>query len=260
MAENVTWDPNHYLSFDSHRLRPAIDLISQISVEAPRAIADLGCGPGNVTNIIQERWSDASVSGVDSSQEMLDQAKERNAKIDWIRADLNSWKSENSFDLLFSNAALHWLDNHRELFPKLLANVAPGGIIAIQMPRNWQAPSHSSINEVIVEGPWKELLEPEIVLEPSHSPDVYYDILSPLTEKLSIWETDYIQVLEGENPVAEFVKGSWLQRFLQLLEEPFRSEFESAYREKVLNAYQKQSDGKTLFPFKRLFIVAQKRA
>ncbi len=260
MAENVIWDPNHYLSFDADRLRPALDLISKVEIGAPRNIVDLGCGPGNVTTILSDRWPDAKVSGVDNSQEMLDKAGVANPGISWVHADLNNWVAEEKVDLLFSNAALHWLDNHKELFPKLLENIAPGGTIAVQMPRNWQASSHSSINEVIVEGPWKELLEPEIVLEPSHKPDVYYNLLAPVTENIMIWETEYIQVLQGENPVAEFVKGSWLQRFLQLLEEPFRTEFEMSYSEKILNAYPKQADGKTLFPFKRLFIVAQKKA
>ncbi len=260
MAENVTWDPNHYLSFDKHRLRPALDLISHIQVAEPDSIVDLGCGPGNITSILQDRWSEASVTGIDSSQEMLDKAHAHNPNILWKQADLKHWDADSAVDLLFSNAALHWLEDHGRLFPELLGNVVPGGTVAIQMPRNWQAASHASINEVIVEGPWKELLEPEILLEPSHSPEFYYDILAPLTDELTIWETDYIQVLEGENPVAEFVKGSWLQRFLQILEEPFRSEFETAYREKILNAYPKQADGKTLFPFKRLFILAQKKA
>lgn len=255
--ENVVWDPKQYLGFDFHRLRPALDLIARIPAEGPGSVIDLGCGPGNVTRILKERWKDAEVTGVDNSEEMLVKARESYPDINWQTVDLNNWQSNQPVDVLFSNAALHWLEDHDVLFPQLLKSVKPGGYLAVQMPRNWEAASHMSINETVASGKWRERLESVIRLTPSLAPEKYYEILAAHVSELEIWETDYIQVLEGENPVAEYVKGSWLQRFLQELEEPESSEFEAIYREKILEAYPKQSDGKTLFPFKRCFILAR---
>ncbi len=255
--ENVVWDPKQYLGFDFHRLKPALDLISHIPNEAPESVIDLGCGTGNVTRILKERWGETDITGVDNSDEMLQKARESYPDINWQTVDLNNWQSNQPVDVLFSNAALHWIEDHDVLFPQLLKSVKPGGYLAVQMPRNWGAASHMSINETVASGKWRERLESVIRLEPTLSPDAYYKIIAPLVSEIDIWETDYIQVLEGENPVAEYVKGSWLQRFLQELEEPQRSEFENIYREKILEAYPKQADGKTLFPFKRLFICAK---
>ena len=256
MPHNVKWDPSQYLTFDKQRLQPALDLIARIPEEAQR-ITDIGCGPGNVTNILYGRWPTAQICGIDNSPDMLTKAKNDLPHIEWQHADLNTWQSSLQVDVLFSNAALHWLDDHELLFPNLIKSVKPGGTLAIQMPRNWAAPSHMSINQAVSEGSWKSKLEPLIKEQPTRSPEFYYEILSPHVQELEIWETEYIQVLEGENPVAEFVKGSWLRRFLQALDEPERTEFENCYREKVKLAYPKQTDGKTLFPFRRLFILTK---
>ncbi len=150
---------------------------------------------------------------------------------------MNDWQPASVADLIYSNAALHWLDDHAALFPRLMGHVAPGGVLAVQMPRNWAAPSHTCIVEAVRAGPWREKLEVLLRPTPSHAPKVYYDILAPLTSSLAIWETDYCQILEGENPVAEFVKGSQLKRFLDALDEPERSAFEKDYRTRILAAY-----------------------
>ena len=256
MAQNITWNTKRYLQFDQARLQPALDLISRISLDDPKHIVDLGCGPGHVTNIVSEWWPEAKLQGVDNSPDMLAKAQETYPHIDFQHQDLNQWAPDVSYNLIFSNAALHWLDDHEQLFPSLINALDTDSIAAIQMPRNWQAPSHALINETIYEGPWRDQLEPLIKPAPSKEPSFYYDILQPSTSELYIWETEYIQVLDGENPVAEFVKGSWLQRYLQVLEDPDKTSFENLYREKILKAYPKQKDGKTLFPFRRLFIVA----
>ena len=169
---------------------------------------------------------------------------------------MNGWEPEARADLIYSNAALHWLDDHATLFPRLMGTIAPGGYLAVQMPRNWEAPSHTLITETVEDGPWTETLAPLLRPAPSHAPEVYYEILAPLSKSLAIWETEYCQILDGENPVAEFVKGTQLKRFLDALEEPARSDFETAYRARIAAAYPKRSDGKTLFPFRRLFILA----
>jgi trans-aconitate 2-methyltransferase len=250
------WDPTQYLAFGSERLQPALDLLARIPLEAPERIVDLGCGAGNVTRALKARWPDAEITGIDGSKEMLERAREEGPDIAWVEADLNRWQSDEKLDLIYSNAALHWLDNHAELFPRLMGQLAPGGYLAVQMPRNWHAPSHTLITETVVDGPWRETLELLLRPGPSAVPEVYYDILARASGSLAIWETEYCQVLEGENPVAEFVKGSQLKRFLDALDEPERGEFEDAYRSRILAAYPKQKDGKTLFPFRRLFILA----
>lgn len=253
-----TWDPTQYLAFGSERAQPALDLLARVPLEAPGSVYDLGCGAGNISRALQARWPGARITGIDGSPEMLERARTESTGIDWVEADMNDWRPSAPADLVYSNAALHWLDDHEALFAHLMAQLAPGGFLAVQMPRNWLAPSHTNITETVQEGPWRERLEPLLRPSPSHAPDVYYDILAPLSASLAIWETEYCQVLEGENPVAEFVKGTQLKRFLDALDEPLRSEFEGAYRERILAAYPKRTDGKTLFPFRRLFILASR--
>ncbi len=252
----MAWDPAQYLAFGTERLQPALDLLSRIPLEAPGKVIDLGCGAGNVTKALKQRWPEAEFTGVDGSPDMLARARAGDPDIEWVEADMNDWQSASVADLIYSNAALHWLDDHAALFPRLMGHVAPGGVLAVQMPRNWAAPSHTCIVEAVRAGPWREKLEVLLRPTPSHAPKVYYDILAPLTSSLAIWETDYCQILEGENPVAEFVKGSQLKRFLDALDEPERSAFEKDYRTRILAAYPKRGDGKTLFPFRRLFVLA----
>lgn len=252
------WDPTQYLTFGNERLQPALDLLARIPLKAPKTIVDLGCGPGNVTGFLMERWPDANVSGVDGSSEMLERARAEHPQVSWVQGDMNTWAPESPVDLIYSNAALHWLDDHASVFPRIMSLVTKGGYLAAQMPRNWFAPSHTVITEVVKDGPWRETLEPLIRPNPTGGPEDYYEILTPHTSSLALWETEYCQILEGENPVAEFVKGSQLKRFLDALDEPLRTQFWETYCEGILAAYPKRADGRTLFPFRRLFIVAGK--
>ncbi len=252
----MAWDPTQYLAFEQERMRPALDLLVRVALEAPRTVVDMGCGPGTVTKALKDRWPQAQVTGVDASPEMLARARDEAPDISWVEADLATWCPEAPADLLYSNAALHWLDDHETLFPRIFGHVAPGGFLAVQMPRNWQAPSHTCITETVLDGPWRAALEPLLRPSPSHAPGVYYDLLAPSATSLEFWETDYCQILEGDNPVLDFMKGSQLKRFLDALEEPQRADFEAAYGARVAAAYPKRADGKTLFPFRRLFILA----
>ena len=252
------WDPAQYLAFGDERLQPALDLLARVPLDAPGTVVDLGCGAGNVARALKARWPDVKLTGVDGSPEMLERARGEDPDIQWVEADMKDWKPGAPVDLIYSNAALHWLDDHDALFPRLMDSIAPGGCLAVQMPRNWAAPSHGCITQTVRDGPWRDALEPLLRPAPSHAPDVYYDILSPLTSALAIWETEYCQILEGENPVAEFVKGTQLKRFLDALDEPARGEFEKDYRTRILAAYPKRKDGKTLFPFRRLFLLSAK--
>lgn len=255
----MPWDPAQYLKFAGHRLRPAIDLLARIDAEKPAEVYDLGAGAGNVTRLIKERWPDAHVTGVDDSQEMLAKAAAAAPAISWERADLATWRPARRADVIYSNAALHWIVGHERLFADLVAALAPGGVLAVQMPRNFSAPSHTAIAEAARSGPWWARLEPLLRPSPVADPAVYFDLLAPRVAELDIWETEYLQVLEGDNPVKEWTKGTWLRPLLDALAEPERSGFEAAYGALVKRAYPPRADGHTLFPFRRLFIVARAR-
>ena len=255
----MAWDPAQYLKFADQRLRPAVDLLNRIDAADPREVCDLGAGAGNVTRLLKARWPDARVTGVDSSKEMLAKAATAAPEITWQQGDLATWRPERPADVIYSNAALHWAGDHDRLFPSLLSSLKPGGVLAVQMPRNFSAPSHTSMAEAARSGPWKAKLEPLLKPIPVAEPAFYYGVLSPLTASLDIWETEYLQVLEGEHPVKEWTKGTWLKPLLDALDEPERSGFESAYAELVARAYPRRADGRTLLPFRRLFIVATAR-
>jgi len=252
----MAWDPAQYLHFEGHRLRPALDLLARVPDSRPARIVDLGCGPGNVTKFLRERWPEADILGIDSSPEMLDKVREAVPGVRFQAGDITDWVPDEPVDLIYSNAALHWLPDHKTLFPHLLEQLRPGGILAVQMPRNFARPSHVSVADAAQDGSWKDRLVPMLKPAPTHEPGFYYDLLCDRAGSLDLWETDYIQALDGENPVAEWTKGTWLRPFLAALEEPDRSAFEAAYRARVAAAYPKQRDGKTLLPFLRLFMIA----
>ena len=253
-----TWDPNQYLKFSDHRLRPALDLMAQIPLEAPRTIYDLGCGPGNITRMLAERWPAASVTGVDSSADMLEKARREAPGIKFQHADIASWSPSTPADLLFSNATLHWLDDHALLLPRLAAHLTAGGVFAVQMPRNHISPSHVLMDAAAADGPWRDRLsQVRQVYRSVETPDAYYRILAPLAARVDIWEAEYLHVLEGDNPVVEWTKGTALRPYLDALEEPDRAEFLAAYAKRITDAYPKQPDGRTLLPFRRIFFIAR---
>jgi trans-aconitate 2-methyltransferase len=253
----VAWDPAQYLKFADQRLRPAIDLLSRVDLASPRAIYDLGAGAGNVTRLLRQRWPQARITGVDESQEMLGKAAATASDLFWQRANLADWKAPEPADLIYSNAALHWLDDHARVFPELFASLAPRGVLAVQMPRNFAAPSHTAIAEAARSGPWRARLEPLLGPPRVAEPAAYYDLLAPRAAAIDVWESEYLHVLEGPHAVVEWTKGTALRPLLAALDEPERSAFEARYTELVDRAYPRRIDGRTLFPFRRLFIVAR---
>ncbi|MEQ9334803.1 methyltransferase domain-containing protein [Thalassobaculum sp.] len=255
----MAWDPAQYLKFADHRLRPALDLLSRIGAGSPARVVDLGCGTGNVTAILAGRWPGAAVTGVDPSASMLERARAEHPGLAFETADAARWSAVPPVDVLYSNAALHWLGDHDGLFPRLFEQVAPGGWLAVQMPRNFGAPSHTSVAEAAGDGPWGERIRPMLAPPPVDPPAEYVRRLAPMAASLDVWETEYLQILEGENPVAEWTKGTWLRPFLDALEEPERAGFEAAYRARIAAAYPPAADGRSLFPFRRLFMVARRR-
>lgn len=254
----MSWDPTQYLKFAGERQRPAVDLLGRIPAVAPDTVVDLGCGAGNLAPLFWQRWPQAKLTGVDSSPEMLAKARADYPHASFVQADVATWRPAEPVDVLYSNATLHWLDGHDALLPGLLAAVKPGGWLAIQMPRNFGAPSHTCIVDAIEQGPWRAQLEPHLRRQPVAEPQHYWRLLHDKAAILEIWESEYLQVLNGENAVAEYTKGSWLKQFLDRLRESERSTFEADYRARVRAAYPTEANGRTLFPFRRLFIVAQR--
>jgi trans-aconitate 2-methyltransferase len=255
----MSWNPDQYLKFAGPRLQPAIDLLARVPCAAPRVIYDLGCGTGNVTQLLVARWPQAAITGVDDSAQMLAKAKAAVPGVNWLRQSLASWRAPAPADLIYSNAALHWLPNHERLFPALVEQLNPGGVLAVQMPRNFSAPSHVLIAETVRNGPWRGRLESLLVPSPVAEPAFYYDVLSAQVARLEIWETEYLQVLSGPDPVKEWTKGTWLKQFLDALAEPQRQAFEDEYAARLRDAYPALPDGNTLFPFRRLFLLAVAR-
>ncbi len=250
------WDSGQYLKFAGPRLRPALDLLARIDVDNPETICDLGCGPGNVTQLLAERWPKADITGIDGSPDMLARAAADFPDMTWVEADLNTWQPDGPIDVVFSNAALHWLDNHAALFPRLMGYLNPGGVLAVQMPGNHAQPSHTSIRAAA--GPLLNKIEPHMRPDPVEALGVYYDALEPVSSEVDVWETVYHQILEGDNAVAEWTKGSVLKPLLDALDEDDKETFFRAYSELVGKAYPKRPDGKTIFPFRRVFVVAKR--
>jgi len=236
------------------RLRPGIDLIANIPDIGAHRVIDLGCGTGRLTERLRARWPHAEIAGLDSSPAMLEQARGDFPAIDWIETDIAGWTPDEPLDIIMSNAALHWLPDHAQLFPRLFGHLAPGGVLAVQMPRNWGEPSHVLMRKVAEELGFGERMGPDWI--PVAEPAFYYDLMAPIAAHLEIWETTYIQPLEGDNPVVDWIRSTALQPVMNLLDEAEAAEFLRVYGERVREAYPKRKNGVTLFPFRRLFIVA----
>ena len=256
----MTWDPARYLTFGDERLRPARDLLARVPLEAPARIADLGCGPGNATELLAQRWPDAAILGVDSAPEMLERARKSGIEAEWVEADLARWAPDQPFDLIYANAVLQWLDDHERLFPRLMGFLRPGGALALQMPRNFEAPSHAMMRETAASGPWAGRLRGVLRGAPVGPPSDYFAILKVHAADLDIWETEYLHVLEGHDPVLKWTRGTALRPVIDALPEVESAAFEAAYTARLRLAYPRREDGQTLFPFRRLFIVALARA
>ncbi|MEK9723631.1 MAG: methyltransferase domain-containing protein [Rhodospirillaceae bacterium] len=252
-----TWDPGQYLKFHGPRIRPALDLLGRIAVDAPKAVYDLGCGPGKVAGFIRDRWPEARLTGVDSSDEMLAKAREAHPDVTFEKADLADWTPADPADVLYSNAVFQWLGDHDRLFPRLAGLLRLGGVLAFQMPRNWSAPSHTIMHDLVAESPWRTKLEPHLRHDPVSPPAVYFDLLQPLVSELDIWETEYLQILDGDNAVAEWTKGTALKPLLDALDADQEAEFFRLYSARMQDLYPRRADGKTLYPFRRLFVVAR---
>jgi trans-aconitate 2-methyltransferase len=223
----------------------------------PRSIYDLGCGPGNVTRMLTQRWPDAAVTGVDSSPDMLTRAEQEAPGVAFQQADIAEWSAPKPADLLFSNATLHWLDDHKRLLPRLVAQISPGGALAVQMPCNRGSPSHLLIEATAAAERWRhKLSRVRPVYNSVETAEEYYRI-HRLPPRGRFWETTYLHVLEGENPVAEWTKGTALRPYLDALDDQERPAFLADYAGGIADAYPRQLDGRTLLEFRRIFLIAR---
>lgn len=252
-----TWDANLYLKFAKERSQPSLDLISRINLADPRRIIDLGCGPGNSTAMLRQHWADSDITGLDSSAEMIDAAIKAYPAEKWILANAASWIADKPFDLVFSNAALQWLPNHESLFPHLISQVTFGGALAIQLPAHYQSPLNQITLEVSRNRSWSEQMELPRNALTEKTPSFYYEVLQPLSTMLEIWETEYYHILDSPEGILEWFRGTGLRPFLEALQtEEQKNNFEQMLLDGITLAYPRQKDGRVLFPFRRLFIVA----
>lgn len=254
----MTWQPERYLAFGDQRTRPALDLLARVPLANAERIADLGCGPGNSTALLAQRWPEAAIIGVDSSPEMLAQAHATGIRATWVEADIAAWMPDGPLDLIYSNAALHWLGGHAGLLPRLMGQLCADGVLALQMPRNFTAPSHALLRETAEGGPWADRLVGILNWQSVAPPEWYYDLLAPHAQVLDVWETEYLHVLEGDDPVLNWTRGTALRPIMQALDREESAAFEAAYAARLRAAYPRRADGRTLFSFRRLFIVAQR--
>jgi trans-aconitate 2-methyltransferase len=246
------WDAAHYLRFADACTLPAIDLVSRIVLTAPRRVVDLGCGPGNSTAPLKARWPEAAVTGIDSSQELLAAGRRDHPGIDFVQGDIASWTATEPVDVLFANASLQWVSGHQGLVPRLFDQVAPGGVFAVQMPRNHDFATHRLMRQVAAEGAWRGRLEGAREASPVKSPEFYYDLLAPCSAGFTIWETNYIQA------IIAWLHGTGLRPFLARLTEAERPVFLDRYAVLLAEAYPAQADGRILLPYPRLFFIASK--
>ena len=250
------WDAGQYLRFANERTQPALDLVARIALAEPRSIVDLGCGPGNSTAILKARWPGAQVTGLDSDADMLATARRDHRGIEFAAANIAEWRPDTPCDLVFSNAALQWVGDHERLLPRLLEAVAPGDALAVQMPRNHDFQTHALMRRVAAEGPWADRLAGARAPSPVQPPEFYYDCLAPRAARFTIWETDYIQIMDGAEAIVSWLMGTGLRPFLARLTPDEQPVFLARYKALLAEAFPPRADGKVMLPYPRLFFIA----
>ena len=250
------WDPDRYEQFVDDRLRPGLDLLARVGHFQPRRAVDLGCGTGRLTMLIAERNPDVEVVGVDASDEMLRRAVAPGSRVRWVRADIASWPFDEPYGLIFSNAALHWLGDHPALFERLAAALPTGGVLAVQMPANWRQPTHTIPSAVLDDSAYADVAH-TLARDRVAEADAYRRWLG---ESLTVetWTTTYHHVLSGTDPVLDWVMGSVLRPVADALDDDRRADFLAECARRYREAYPPRSDGSTVLPFRRLFIVARR--
>jgi trans-aconitate 2-methyltransferase len=254
----MSWSARQYLRFEAERTRPVRDLLAAVPTSEVRTAVDLGCGPGNSTEMLLARFPHAAVSGLDTSRDMLDAARKRLPNLQFAEADIASWSEAGPFDVILANAVLQWVPEHERLFPALVAKLSPGGSLAVQMPDNLDEPAHVLMREVAGEGPWAaKLRDVGGFRARRQSPQWYFELLHGTCSAVDVWRTTYHHALEGgASAVVEWFKGSGLRPFLDPLDEQEREAYLARYTEAIAAAYRPLPNGTVLLPFPRLFVVA----
>jgi trans-aconitate 2-methyltransferase len=254
----MNWSAKQYTIFEDERTRPVRDLVSALPDIEARAIVDLGCGPGNSTEVLAARFPDAAICGLDSSPDMIETARRRLPRAQFSVGRIEAWTDAGPFDVILANAVLHWIPNHRTLLPELVARLVTAGALAIQMPDNLEVPAHQLMREVAAAGPWAEILSAASAARtPIESANWYYELLRPVCSAVEVWRTTYYHALAGgPAAIVEWFKGSGLRPFLEPLDAPLRAAYLERYTAAVARAYPTLTDGSVLLPFPRLFMVA----
>jgi trans-aconitate 2-methyltransferase len=258
----ASWSPTTYLRFANQRSRPFFDLTARIDASAPSRVVDLGCGPGQLTAALAQRWPDAKIEGIDSSPEMIEAATEHaSQRVRFTLADLAQWQPASPVDVIVSNATLQWVPGHRDLLPSLLDAVTPGGWLAFQVPGNFGEPSHVLLHELAADARFADATEGAERLA-SADAATYLSQLSALGCRVEAWETTYLHVLTGADPVFDWISGTGARPVLQALDPARRTEFETEYKALLRDAYPAEPalGGGTVLPFRRIFVVAQRQS
>jgi trans-aconitate 2-methyltransferase len=254
----MAWSASQYVKFEDERTRPARDLLAQVPLERIGRAIDLGCGPGNSTELIVERFGAPGVLGLDSDLNMLEAARERLPGVPFVEADLSTWYPSEPADLLFANAVFQWLPGHLDIFDRLMEGLSAGGVLAVQMPDNLAEPTHLLMEETAQAGPWKTKFETSVRRKPLPAPSVYYDRLMPKSARVDLWHTIYNHPIENAAAIVEWVKGTGLRPYLDAAGPDHRDAFAADYLARIVKAYPPLSDGRVLLRFPRLFMVAVK--
>lgn len=254
----MSWSARQYSMFEQQRTRPVRDLVAAIPTLTVNTAIDLGCGPGNSTEVLAGRFPDALITGIDSSEDMLGDARQRLPGLQFEWADIGTWKPARTFDVILANASLQWVPDHAELYPRLVSLLNPGGTLAVQTPDNLEEPAHRLAREIAASGPWADKIAS--VKHPDRHPALYYfELLRPHCAEVDVWRTTYHHPLSGGHPaVVEWFKGSALRPYLQRLDETEQGAFLDAYLKAISQAYPVLADGSVLLPFPRIFIVAMR--
>jgi trans-aconitate 2-methyltransferase len=255
------WDPGQYLRYAGERARPFFDLLARVGATDPGYVADLGCGPGNLTAALADRWPAARVVGVDNSPEMISAAQAEvrgRGTLSFTLADIRDWRPDRPVDVLVSNAALQWVPGHLDVVRQWPSLLSPGGWLAFQLPGNYDQPSHAILLELVGSERWRGLLAGVELNRQARDPAEYLDLLAREGCAVDAWETSYLHVLPGPDPVTEWYRGTGLRPVLSMLTPELAEEFLGAYRERVAQAYPAAPYG-TVLPFRRIFVVASRR-
>lgn len=251
------WSASQYTKFENERNRPITDLLSHISLHGVNKAIDIGCGPGNSTQLLQAKFPAATVSGIDSSADMIAAAKERMPDVAFDVADITQWNDNEFYDLIFANAVLQWVPDHVSLFPKFISKLNKGGTLAVQMPDNFEEPTHRLMREIAAEGLWKDKLLKASKRVAREGAEWYYTNLKDKVTTLDIWRTTYFHPLQGgAKAIVEWLKGTGLRPYLNALNDSEQLQFINKYEEELSKAYHIFDDGTVLLPFPRLFIIA----